>query len=95
MNDLVIKNNDQPTNNIDVSCIQTVGLKHAKGLFVLLETNFFAENGCNISLVHYLVLIAFSSFLIRIFHFKIHVNKIPDNYSLGLAVLDELQNISI
>jgi hypothetical protein len=32
-------------------------------------------------LVHYLVLIALSSFLIRIFHFKIHVNKIPDNYS--------------
>ena len=28
-------------NNIDVSCVQTVGLKHAKGLFVLLETNFF------------------------------------------------------
>ena len=41
MNDLLRKNNDQPTNNIDVSCIQTVSLKHAKGLFVLLETNFF------------------------------------------------------
>jgi hypothetical protein len=41
MNDLLRKNNDQPTNNIDVSCVQTVGLKHAKGLFVLLETNFF------------------------------------------------------
>jgi hypothetical protein len=40
MNDLLRKNNDQPT-NIDVSCVQTVGLKHAKGLFVLLETNFF------------------------------------------------------
>ena len=41
MNDLLRKNNDQPTNNIDVSCVQTMGLKHAKGLFVLLETNFF------------------------------------------------------
>ena len=41
MNDLLRKNNDQPTNNIDVSYVQTVGLKHAKGLFVLLETNFF------------------------------------------------------
>ena len=41
MNDLLRKNNDQPINNIDVSCVQTVGLKHAKGLFVLLETNFF------------------------------------------------------
>ena len=41
MNDLLRKNNDQPTNNIDVSCVQTVGLKHAKGLFVLIETNFF------------------------------------------------------
>ena len=41
MNDLLTKNNDQPTNNIDVSCVRTVGLKHAKGLFVLLETNFF------------------------------------------------------
>jgi hypothetical protein len=41
MNDLLRKINDQPTNNIDVSCVQTVGLKHAKGLFVLLETNFF------------------------------------------------------
>jgi hypothetical protein len=41
--DVVIdsENNDQPTNNIDVSCVQTVGLKHAKGIFVLLETNFF------------------------------------------------------
>jgi hypothetical protein len=38
---LLRKNNDQPTNNIDVSCVQTVGLKHAKGHFVLLETNFF------------------------------------------------------
>jgi hypothetical protein len=42
---------------------------------------FFADNGCKISLVHYLVLIALSSFLIRMFHFKIHVNKIPENYS--------------
>ena len=33
MNDLLRKNNDQPTNNIDVSCVQTVGLKHAKILF--------------------------------------------------------------
>jgi hypothetical protein len=33
MNDLLRKNNDQPT-NIDVSCVQTVGLKHAKRLFV-------------------------------------------------------------
>ena len=41
MNDLLRKNNDQPTNNIDVSCVQTVGRKHAKGLFVLLETHFF------------------------------------------------------
>jgi hypothetical protein len=41
MNDLLRKNNGQPTNNIDVSCVQTVGLKHAMGLFVLLETNFF------------------------------------------------------
>ena len=41
MNDLLRKNNDQPTNNIDVSCVQTVGLKHAKGRFVLIETNFF------------------------------------------------------
>jgi hypothetical protein len=40
MNDLLRKNNGQPTNNIDVSCVQTVGLKHAKGLFILLETNF-------------------------------------------------------
>ena len=40
MNDLLRKNNDQPTNNIDVSCVQTVGLIHAKGLCVLLETNF-------------------------------------------------------
>ena len=39
-NDLLKKNNDQPT-NIDVSCVQTVGLKHAKGLFVLLATIFF------------------------------------------------------
>jgi hypothetical protein len=54
-NDLLRKNNDQPTNNIDVSCVETVGLTH--------------------------VLIALSSFLIKIFHFKIHVNKIPDNYS--------------
>jgi hypothetical protein len=44
MNDLLRKNNDQPT-NIDVSCVQTVGLKHAKGLFVLLETNFFTFEG--------------------------------------------------
>jgi hypothetical protein len=29
---LLRKNNDQPTNKIDVSCVQTVGLKHAKGL---------------------------------------------------------------
>ena len=35
------KNNDQPTINIDVSFVQTLGKKHAKGLFVLLETNFF------------------------------------------------------
>ena len=42
MNDLLRKKNDQPTNNIDVSCVQTVGLKHANGLFVLLEINFFA-----------------------------------------------------
>ena len=41
MNDLIRKNNGQRTNNIDVSCVQTVDLKHAKGLFVLLETNFF------------------------------------------------------
>jgi hypothetical protein len=41
MNDLFRKNKDQPTTNIDVSCVQTVGLKHAKGLFVLLETHFF------------------------------------------------------
>ena len=41
MNDLLRKINDQPTNNIDVSCVHTVGLKHAKGLFVLLEINFF------------------------------------------------------
>ena len=40
MNDLLRKNNDQPT-NIDVRCVQTVGLKHAKRLFVWLETNFF------------------------------------------------------
>jgi hypothetical protein len=40
MNDLLRKNNGQPTNTIDISCVQTVGLKHAKGLFVLLETNF-------------------------------------------------------
>jgi hypothetical protein len=40
MNNLLRKNNDQPTNNIDVSCVQAVDLKHAKGLFVL-ETNFF------------------------------------------------------
>jgi hypothetical protein len=40
-NDLLRTNNDQPINNIDVSCVQTVGLKHANGLFVLLETNFF------------------------------------------------------
>jgi hypothetical protein len=50
MNDLLRKNNDQPiyaTNNIDVSCVQTVGRKHAKGLFVLLETNFFTfEEKC-------------------------------------------------
>jgi hypothetical protein len=26
MNDLLRKNKDQPTNNIDVSCVQTVGL---------------------------------------------------------------------
>jgi hypothetical protein len=45
MNDLLRKNNDQPTNNIDVSCVQTVGLKHAKGLFVLLETNIFTFEG--------------------------------------------------
>ena len=38
MNDLLRKNNDQPINNIDV---QRVGLKHAKGIFVLLETSFF------------------------------------------------------
>jgi hypothetical protein len=41
MNDLLRKNNEQPTNSIDVSCVQTVGLKHAKGRFVLIETNFF------------------------------------------------------
>jgi hypothetical protein len=29
INDLLWKNNDQPTNNIDVSCVQTVDLKHA------------------------------------------------------------------
>ena len=40
MNDLLRKINDQPT-NIDVSCVQTVGLKHAKGRFVLLEANIF------------------------------------------------------
>jgi hypothetical protein len=37
---------------------------------------FFTENVCKITLDHYLVLIALSSFLIRIIHFKIHVNKI-------------------
>jgi hypothetical protein len=37
MNDLLRKKNAQPTNNIDVSCVQTVGLKHVKGLFVLLN----------------------------------------------------------
>jgi hypothetical protein len=42
--DLLRKNNGQHTNNIDVSCVQTIGLKHAKGLFVLLETNFFNES---------------------------------------------------
>jgi hypothetical protein len=47
----------------------------------LLRKNNDQENGCTISLVHYLVLIALSSLLIKIFHFKIHVNKIPDNYS--------------
>jgi hypothetical protein len=47
MNDLLRKNNDQPT-NIDVSCVQTVGLKHAKGLFVLLETQI--EIFCNSSI---------------------------------------------
>jgi CRISPR/Cas system CSM-associated protein Csm4 (group 5 of RAMP superfamily) len=31
--------------------------------------------------IHYLVLIAFSSFLFRNLHFKIYVNEIPDNYS--------------
>ena len=41
MNDLLRKNNDQPTNNINVSRVQTVGLRHANGLFVLLEMNFF------------------------------------------------------
>jgi hypothetical protein len=40
MNDLLRKNNDQPNNNIDVSCVQTVGLKHANELFVLLEHIF-------------------------------------------------------
>ena len=45
MNDLLRKINHQPTNNINVSCAQTVGLKHAKGLFVLLETNFFTFEG--------------------------------------------------
>ena len=41
MNDLLRENNDQPTNTIDVRCAQTVGLKHVKRLFVLLEANFF------------------------------------------------------
>ena len=45
MNDLLRKNKDQLTNNIDVSCVQTVGLKHAKGLFVLLGTHFFTFEG--------------------------------------------------
>jgi hypothetical protein len=45
MNDLLRKNNDEPTTNIDVSCVQTVGLKHAKALVVLLETNFFTFEG--------------------------------------------------
>ena len=45
MNDLLRKNNGQSTNNIDVSCVQTVGLKHAKGFFALLETNFFTFEG--------------------------------------------------
>jgi hypothetical protein len=40
------------TNNIDVSCVQTVGLKHAKGLFVLLETNFFTFEAKCIILVN-------------------------------------------
>ena len=52
MNDLLRKNNDQPTNNIDVSCVQTVGLKHAKGIFVLLETNFFTFEAKCIILVN-------------------------------------------
>ena len=41
INDLLRKNNDQRTNNIDVSCVQTVGPTHAKARFVLLETSFF------------------------------------------------------
>jgi hypothetical protein len=41
MNDLLRKNNYQPTNNIDVSCVQTVSPTHAKALVVLLETSFF------------------------------------------------------
>ena len=31
-------------NNIDVSCVQTVGLKHAKGLFVLFEAKCIILN---------------------------------------------------
>jgi len=33
--------NEQPTNNVDISCVQTIGLKHVKGLFALMETNLF------------------------------------------------------
>lgn len=39
VNDLVTNCNEQPTNNVDISCVQTIGLKHVKGLFVLIETN--------------------------------------------------------
>jgi hypothetical protein len=44
MNDLLRKNNDQPTYNINVSCVQTVGLKHAKGRFVLDIRILFSES---------------------------------------------------
>jgi hypothetical protein len=51
MNDLLRKNNDQPTNTIDVSCVQTVGLKHN---FVTFEAKcVILDNVCPIVEIRY------------------------------------------
>ena len=39
--DLIKTKSKYPTNNIDLSCVHIIGIKHVRSLFVLSETNSF------------------------------------------------------